>query len=182
MIEIGATTEEHKAQAPRILKASVVTVSDSKFDYLWSKNKTLEETEDASGKLIIEELKKAGHEVVFYTLVPDHEGLIIEMVDHIVRTYFPDIIIITGGTGVGKRDVTVEALSSIFDKTLEGFGELFRRESYEKLGSAALLSRAVAGVYEDVVVFALPGSPDAVKTGMSIIIEEAPHLVKHVRE
>ena len=179
---MGVTTEKHKAQAPRILKASVVTVSDSKFDYLWSKNKTLEETEDISGKLIIKELKKAIHEVVFYTLIPDHEGLIIEMVDHVASNYSPDIIITTGGTGVGKRDVTVEALSSIFDKTLEGFGELFRRESYEKLGRAALLSRAVAGVYDDIVVFALPGSPDAVETGMSIIIEEAPHLVKHVRE
>jgi len=179
---MGVTTEKHKAQAPRILKASVVTVSDSKFDYLWSKNNTLEETEDISGKLIIKELKKAVHEVVFYTLIPDHEGLIIEMVDHVASNYSPDIIITTGGTGVGKRDVTVEALSSIFDKTLEGFGELFRRESYEKLGRAALLSRAVAGVYDDIVVFALPGSPDAVETGMSIIIEEAPHLVKHVRE
>lgn len=179
---MGVTTDKHKAQAPRKLKASVVTISDSKHDYLWSKNKTLEETKDASGKLIIDKLKARGYEVVFYTIIPDHEGLIIEMVDHIVRTYLPDIIITTGGTGVGKRDVTVEALSSIFDKTLDGFGELFRRDSFEKLGSAALLSRTIAGVYEDVVIFSLPGSPDAVETGMDIILKEAAHIVKHVKE
>lgn len=179
---MSITTEKHKAQAPKKLKAGVVTISDSKHDYLWSKNKTLEEAEDASGKLIINALKKAGHDVIFYTIIPDHEGLIVEMVDHVAFNYAPDIIVTTGGTGVGRKDVTIEALESIFEKSIEGFGEFFRKEGFEKLGSAALLSRATAGIYEGVVVFALPGSPDAVETGMGIILKEATHIVKHVKE
>ena len=173
---------KHKEEAPKSIKAAVVTVSDSKYDYLWSKNKTLEEAEDTSGRYIIDQLKAAKHEVVFYTLVPDHEGVIVEVIDHIVRTYFPDAIITTGGTGISSRDVTVEALESIFEKTLEGFGEIFRKLSYERLGTAALLSRAIAGVYSDVVIFSLPGSLDGVKTGMEIVLEEVGHIVKHIRE
>jgi molybdenum cofactor biosynthesis protein B len=176
------TSEEHKGSAPKNVKAAVLTISDSKFDYLWSKNKTLEETKDVSGKLIIDRLKSEGNEVVFYTIIPDHEGIIIEMVDHIVQIYQPDIIITTGGTGIASRDVTVEAMTSIFEKTIEGFGELFRKISFDKLGSAALLTRSVAGVYSGVVIFSLPGSPDAVETGMDLILKEAGHLVRHARE
>jgi molybdenum cofactor biosynthesis protein B len=176
------TFERHKAVAPKSVRASVLTVSDSKFDYLWSKSKELEETKDASGKYLVDSLKDAGHEVVFYTIVPDHEGIILEMIDHIVSTYSPDVIITTGGTGVSERDVTVEAVREIFDKELEGFGEIFRSKSYERLGEIALLTRAVAGVYNGTLIFSLPGSPDAVETGMGIILKELGHLVKHVRE
>ncbi|MEE8167630.1 MAG: MogA/MoaB family molybdenum cofactor biosynthesis protein [Candidatus Hydrothermarchaeales archaeon] len=176
------TSEKHKELAPKSVRAAVVTVSDSKFDYLWSSAKELEETKDVSGKHIMDALEKAGHEIAFYTIVPDHEGVIVEMIDHIVATYAPDIIITTGGTGIARRDVTVEAVQSIFEKEVDGFGELFRRESFEKMGGAALLTRALAGVYQDTVIFSLPGSPDAVKTGMKIILKEAGHLVKHLRE
>jgi molybdenum cofactor biosynthesis protein B len=179
---MGVTTERHRAEAPGKLKAGVITISDSKYDYLWSKNKSLEEAEDASGRLITNKLREKGHEVVFYTIIPDHEGLIVETIDYIASTYAPDIIITTGGTGVAKRDVTIEALESIFDKSIEGFGELFRKVSFERLGSAALLSRATAGVCGGVVIFALPGSPDAVETGMQLVLKEAGHIVKHVRE
>lgn len=176
------TTARHKAEAPKSLRAAVMTISDSKYDYLWSKNKSLEEAEDVSGRYIIDTLKKNDHEVVFYTIVPDHEGVIVETLDHISSTYAPDIVITSGGTGIGERDVTIEALESVFDKKIEGFGELFRKISFDEVGSAALLSRATAGVCGGVVVFALPGSPDAVKTGMRLILKEAGHIVKHVRE
>ncbi len=182
MIEISKTTDKHKSQAPKKLKAGVVTISDSKYDYNCNEYVSKKEKDDTSGKIIIKELKKAGHEVIFYTLIPDHEGIIIETVDHMSQRYIPDIIITTGGTGIGKKDVTVEAISSLFNKKLEGFGELFRIESLEEIGRAALLSRAVAGIFEGIVIFVLPGSPNAVKTGMGIIIEEAPHLVKHLRD
>ncbi len=172
----------HKKQAPKCLRVAVITISDSKFDYMWSKNKSLEETDDVSGKYIVQQLEKKGNEVVFYTLVPDHEGIIVETICHIAATYAPDVIITTGGTGVGSRDVTIEAVMSIFEKTIEGFGELFRKKSFEKLGSAALLTRATAGVYCGAVIFSLPGSPDAVTTGMELILKEAGHIVKHVRE
>lgn len=182
MKAVSKTSEKHKAMAPKSVRAAVLTISDSKFDYLWSRNKTLEETEDVSGRNLIDFLKKAGHEVIFYTIVPDHEGVIMEMIDHVVVTYSPDVVITTGGTGVTSRDVTVEAVRSIFEKELEGFGEIFRRKSYERLGEIALLTRAVAGVYSGTLIFALPGSPDAVKTGMGVILKELGHLVKHARE
>ncbi len=179
---VSKTAEKHKALAPRKVRAAVVTVSDSKFDFLWSKAKDLEETQDISGRYIVDSLKKRGHEVAFYTIVPDHRGIIKEMVDHISVTYAPDMIITTGGTGISKRDVTVEALRGIMEKEAEGFGELFRRKSFERMGEAALLTRALAGTYNAMLIVALPGSPDAVKTGMEIVLKEAGHLVKHVRE
>lgn len=179
---MSRTTAKHKREAPKNVRAAVITISDSKFDYMRSKNKSLEEMDDVSGKYIVRQLRKKGNEVVFYTLVPDHDGIIVETIDYIVTTYAPDIIITTGGTGIGSRDVTIEAVKSIFEKSMEGFGELFRKKSFEKLGSAALLTRATAGVYSGVVIFSLPGSPDAVKTGMKIILREAGHIIKHVRE
>ncbi len=179
---VSKTTEKHRALAPKRVKAAVVTVSDSKFDFLWSKARDLEETKDVSGGYIVDSLKKHGHEVAFYTIVPDHKGIIREMIDHIASTYAPDMIITTGGTGIAKRDVTVEALRSIMEKEAEGFGELFRRKSFEHMGEAALLTRALAGTYNGVLIVALPGSPDAAKTGMEIVLKEAGHLVKHVRE
>jgi molybdenum cofactor biosynthesis protein B len=176
------TTKKHREEAPTSVRAAVVTISDSKYDYLWSKNKSLEETEDVSGKEIIEALRNQHHEVVFYTIVPDHPGVIVETIDHIIGTYAPDIVITTGGTGVTSKDVTIEAMQEVFDKELPGFGELFRKTSFEKLGSAALLTRAIAGIWDGVVIFCLPGSPDAVRTGMDIILKEVGHIVKHVRE
>ena len=176
------TTEEHRRGAPAKIRAAVITVSDSKFDYLWSKRRGLEEAEDTSGRSIIDGLKGAGHEVLFYTIIPDHEGLIVEMIDHIIGTYNPDVIITTGGTGITRKDVTVEAVISIFEKSIEGFGELFRARSMGEVGGAALLSRAVAGVCGGVIIFSLPGSPNAVRVGLEIILKEVRHLVKHAKE
>lgn len=176
------TTEEHRRRAPARVRAAVITVSDSKFDYLWSKRKSLEEAEDTSGRYIIDELQKAGHEVLFYTIIPDHQGLIVEMIDHIIGTYNPDLIITTGGTGITRKDVTVEAVTSIFEKSIEGFGELFRARSMEEVGGAALMSRAAAGVCQGVLIFSLPGSPNAVGVGLDIILKEVRHLVKHAKE
>ncbi len=176
------TTKRHRKDAPGNIRAAVVTVSDSKFDYLWSRNGTLEETEDTSGTFIIDALKKDGHDVIFYTIVPDHGGVIVSMVDHIIETYDPDMVITTGGTGITSNDVTIEAVEGILDKRLEGFGELFRRSSFDEIGHASMMSRAIAGVYAGVLIFSLPGSPNAVKTGMEIILKETGHLVKHARE
>ncbi len=174
--------EKHRSESPEKVRVAVVTISTSKFDFLWSKNLNLEETADESGKLIIKKLRDEGHDVVFYTIIPDHEGLIVEMIDHIIDTYNPDAIITTGGTGITSKDVTIEALENIFDKKIDGFGELFRKISIEKVGYGALISRATAGVVDGVVVFALPGSPNAVEIGMDIILKELTHIVKHARE
>lgn len=175
------TTKKHMDESPEKLTASVVTVSDSKFE-LWGKDRDQAMKEDTSGKTILDALQEAGHEIVSYTIVPDIYDLIVEAIEDILEDTRPDIIITTGGTGISSRDTTVEALESILEKTLPGFGEYFRKLSFEEIGSAAILTRATAGVAEGSVIFALPGSPNACSTGMGIIIKEAPHLVKHAKE
>ncbi len=178
---VGRTSEKHRKESPKKVKIAVITISDSKHTYRWTGKKG-EENEDVSGKNIISSIKKAGHILVFYTIVPDHEGMILEAIDHISSTFSPDAIITTGGTGLGPRDVTVEAVESIFDKRLDGFGEMFRYESMKEVGRAAMLSRSTAGTYSGVVVFCLPGSPSACETGVRLILDEIGHIVKHTRE
>ena len=92
-----------------------------------------------------------------------------------------DVILTTGGTGLDPRDITVETVESLFEKRIDGFGELFRSKSYEEIGSAALLSRATAGIYKKTIIFSMPGSPNAVKTALGLIIDELPHFVHHVK-
>src|SRR3990172_8125454 len=175
------TTAAHKKKSPKSVKTAVVTISDSKHRYHWIGGKGVE-TKDLSGNRIITGLREKGHEVVFYCIIPDHAGLILETVDHIASTYSPDVIITTGGTGIGPRDVTIEAMESCFDKIVNGFGELFRLESMKEVGKAAMISRATAGIYNGVIVFCLPGSPNACETGMNLILQEIGHLVKHLKE
>jgi molybdenum cofactor biosynthesis protein B len=177
----SATTEVHKKKSPKSARVAVITISDSKYTYHWTGEKGVE-TEDISGKNIAKSLTGAGHMVVFYCIIPDHAGMIVETIDHVASTYSPDAIITTGGTGIGPRDVTIEAMEALLDKKLDGFGELFRLESIKEVGNAAMLSRATAGVFGEVVLFCLPGSPNAVDTGMGLILKEIGHLVKHARE
>ncbi|RLF79466.1 molybdenum cofactor biosynthesis protein [Thermococci archaeon] len=166
--------EEHKAKAPKKFKFAVITVSDTA---------SLGEREDLSGYYIIEELKKEGNKNVYYAVVPDEKLKIIKAVIEALEK--ADVVITTGGTGITRKDVTIEALSPLFDKELVGFGEIFRLKSYEEVGTAAVLSRATAGIIRDKeskVVFCLPGSLNAVKTALEIIKKEAYHILKHARE
>jgi molybdenum cofactor biosynthesis protein B len=172
---MSETTAKHKEEAPGTVKAAVLTVSDSKSN-------NAEKEKDTSGQYISDALKGAGHDVVSYKIVPDDEASIIEAIDYIIENRAPDAIITTGGTGISKRDVTIEAVSGMLEKVLEGFGELFRSKSGERIGTAVVASRALAGVSNGTVIFSLPGSPDAVRTGMDIILKEIAHIVKHARE
>lgn len=189
MMAEGETTKKHREQAPEKLTASVLTVSDSKYDYLWRRRlyggyraEVEEEAQDVSGRILIDRLGQANIEVVFYSIVPDHRDLIKATVSFAVEHYSPDLIVATGGTGISRKDVTIEALKELYNKELEGFGEFFRSKSSAEIGSAALLSRASAGVYNDCLIFSIPGSPDACTLGAQIINSEAAHLVKHTRE
>jgi len=166
--------EEHKAKALKKFKFAVITVSDTA---------SLGEREDLSGYYIIEELKKEGNKNVYYAVIPDEKLKIIKAVIEALEK--ADVVITTGGTGITRKDVTIEALSPLFDKELVGFGEIFRLKSYEEVGTAAVLSRATAGIIRDKeskVVFCLPGSLNAVKTALEIIKKEAYHILKHARE
>jgi molybdenum cofactor biosynthesis protein B len=160
-----AVPKKHKEHAPTSVKCGVVTVSDSRTP----------ET-DESGKLVRDLLQKAGHSVLFNVIVKDEPKMIADAVEQ--ASWTCEVIVTNGGTGVGKRDVTIPTLVPMFERTLPGFGELFRFLSYETIGSAAMLSGAVAGVYHGRLVFCLPGSPDACRLGVEkLILPELGHAV-----
>ena len=164
------TANEHKKQSSNDLDCSVITLSDSR------KSEKL----DLSGKIISDEIKSR-YTLKTKSLIPDEsEKLKNEIETHIDEGV--DVIFTTGGTGLDTRDITVETVESLFEKKIDGFGELFRVKSYEEIGSAALLSRATAGIYKKTLIFSMPGSPNAVKTALSLIIDELPHFVHHVKK
>ena len=128
-------------------------------------------------------LKNAGHTVSFRKLIPDDKVLIEEGVRQVLASSDLDVAVFCGGTGIAPSDVTIETVSPFLEKVLPGFGEIFRRLSFDEIGSAAVLSRAVAGVAKGKVFFCIPGSPDAVRLCFErLILPEGAHIVKHARE
>ena len=170
--------EEHRASAPEDISCCVITLSDSKYREFKESGEIPES--DTSGRLLVDALSR-DYSVLEYSLIPDEKDKLLytihEMIDKGVSVIFT-----TGGTGIGSRDITVETLRGIFEKELDGFGEIFRYLSFKELGAGAILSRATAGVYRGTLIFALPGSPNAVKLGIEIVVPEIGHLVKHLRE
>ncbi len=155
---------EHHRHGHHSLKVGVLTASDSRGA----------ET-DESGRLIRDLLTAAGHRVEYYEVVPDDPGRIRKTVLDKLQTL--DAIIVNGGTGIAARDSTIEAVRGLLDKELEGFGELFRYLSYQEIGSAAFLSRALAGIAGGKIVASLPGSPAACRLAMEkLLIPELGHM------
>jgi molybdenum cofactor biosynthesis protein B len=141
-----------------------------------------EKVRDESGDLIEKLLKGAGHIVAFRKLIPDDKQFIEESIRQALNSNV-DAVIYCGGTGIAPSDMTIETVSPFFEKVLPGFGEIFRFLSYAEIGSAAVLSRAVAGVAKGKVFFCIPGSMDAVRLCLEkLILPEAAHIVKHARE
>lgn len=172
---------EHKKHSPLKVKVGIITLSDSKSNQQKSNNSddTAIPKEDVSGKIIMESVE-GEHEIVSYTIIPDDAELLLRNLNN-MRNTGAQVIISTGGTGIGKRDITIETITPLFTKELKGFGEIFRYESYKELGTGAMLSRTTAGVWGETLLVALPGSPNAVKLGMRIIKPELRHLVKHMK-
>jgi len=163
----SASIQEHRAEAPRAVATAVVTVSDTR---------TLDD--DAGGRLIVELLEEAGHSVASRVIVKDEPTEIAVAVESAASRQGIRAVIVTGGTGVAPRDVTPDTIEPLLDRTIPGFGELYRMLSYQEIGSAALLSRAMAGLKDGRVVFALPGSRGAVRLAMEkLILPELGHLV-----
>jgi molybdopterin adenylyltransferase len=135
-----------------------------------------EQAEDLSGKVILDRIKAAGY-TARYSLLPDGFAL-----REAVEKSDADAIIICGGTGLTHLDLTLEAVEPLFEKTLPGFGEIFRYKSLEEVGTRAMLTRAAAGVYHDRPVFCLPGSPGAARLGLDLILKEIEHIIEHIRE
>lgn len=165
------TAESHRRRGGGIsARCGVCTVSDTR---------TLEN--DRSGALLKDQLVGHGHEVVWREIVADDPGAIEGALSTALEKDL-DILIFTGGTGIAPRDVTPDVLQARFDRQLPGFGELFRLLSYEEIGPAALLSRAVAGVIGSTAVFCLPGSTAAVRLALDkLIVPELGHIVGELR-
>ncbi|MED0886680.1 molybdenum cofactor biosynthesis protein MoaB [Bacillus mycoides] len=158
---------EHKKQAPKEVRCKIVTISDTRT----------EET-DKSGQLLHALLKEAGHTVTSYEIVKDDKESIQQAVLAGYHREDVDVVLTNGGTGITKRDVTIEAVSALLDKEIVGFGELFRMISYlEDIGSSAMLSRAIGGTIGRKVVFSMPGSSGAVRLAMNkLILSELGHI------
>ena len=166
------TDEEHKQRAPHSVRCFIVTVSDTRT----------EET-DSSGRAIASLLEDAGHHVASRVVVKDDAVAVRTTVERQLASDDVDVIISTGGTGIAARDTTFEAIDSLLEKRLPGFGELFRMLSYEQIGSAAIMSRATAGICARHIVVALPGSEAAVRLAMEkLVIPELAHLVQQARK
>ena len=159
---------EHKAKAPASVRCFVITVSDTRTD-----------ANDTSGDTIVSLLQAAGHAVAGRTIVKDDPELVRGTIER--QLAHPDVhaIITTGGTGITSRDSTYEAIDTLLQKRLDGFGELFRMLSYEEIGSAAMMSRATAGLVAGRIIVSLPGSEAAVRLAMErLLIPELGHLVQ----
>jgi molybdenum cofactor biosynthesis protein B len=176
---VSESTKKHKAEAPKRLKFGIFICSTSRYQ----KTRKGGQVEDVSGDLIEDFLKKAGHTVTFRKLIPDEKALIEEGVRQSLASAYLDAVVFCGGTGITPSDVTIETVLPFLEKVLPGFGEIFRFLSFEKIGSATVLSRAVAGVAKGKAFFCIPGSPDAVKLCFEkLILPEVGHIVKHARE
>jgi len=156
----------------------VVTVSTSRYD---RQAKEKLPVDDESGDLAQRMIEGAKGVVVGRTLVPDEAKLLGRTVSRALREGNLDVIVLTGGTGVSTTDVTIETVRPLFEKEIEGFGEIFRSVSYQRIGVAAALSRATAGVAKGKLVMCLPGSPDAVRTALELFVREIPHVLHLAR-
>lgn len=166
------STDEHKKSAPKKVSLGILTVSTTRT----------QET-DRSGRWICRQAKKEGHPVVHYGIIPDDPATISKTLLDIIREHQLQAVLLTGGTGVSRQDVTIEAVKPLLKKELTAFGPLFAQLSFEQIDSAALMSRATAGIIDNTVVFCIPGSLAACKLACnSLIFPEIGHLVHHIQQ
>lgn len=166
------TAIPHPDAAEFAVHCAVLTVSDSR---------TMES--DRSGQLIQQLLTAAGHQITAYALIKDEPAQIQAQIQALKQRSDMDVLILNGGTGIAPRDTTYDAISALLEKTLPGFGELFRGLSYQEIGSRAIASRAIAGVIGTQLIFSIPGSTKAVALAMEkLILPELRHLVSQLRK
>lgn len=166
------STDAHRQDAPSSVNVAVLTISDTRT-----------REDDRSGELIRQILTWRGHEIAAYEIVPDEPDLIRDRITGWIADPGIDAIITNGGTGIAGRDTTFETISGLLDKQLDGFGEIFRMLSFQEIGAAAMLSRAIAGVASGTAIFSTPGSSNAVKLALEKLIgPELGHVVHEVRK
>ena len=163
--------EKHRSQAPKVVRCAVLTVSDTR---------TLQT--DTGGQTAVDLLQQAGHLIAHREIIPDEPAQMRGLLSALQGREDVDAVLLTGGTGLGSRDQTFETVGGLLSKPLPGYGELFRMLSYEQVGAAAMLSRAVGGLIGRTVVLSMPGSPAAVRLALEeLILPELGHLVREAR-
>jgi molybdopterin adenylyltransferase len=169
---LSESVEKHREASPEWIRVAVLTISDTRTP----------ET-DTGGNIIVELMQDAGHEISHREIVKDDAPRITEVLEGLLADEEVDAVITTGGTGISARDTTYEVVSRLIDKKLDGFGEIFRMLSYEEVGAAAILSRAIAGAAGSKFVACLPGSRNAVRLAMEkLLVPEIPHVVFELRK
>lgn len=169
---MSTSTTQHRQESPRSVRVAVVTVSDTR---------TIET--DRGGQLVVDMLASSGHMIAGREITPDEPARIRALIEKFADPQAIDAVLITGGTGITARDQTYETISGLLTKTMPGYGELFRMLSYEEIGPAAMLSRAIGGVMGGVLVLTMPGSVAAVRLAMEkLIVPEIGHLVYEARK
>lgn len=134
---------------------------------------------DQSGRIAKELISQNGHQVLAYKIIRNDKSQIQTTIREILQNQKVNALLTIGGTGISNRDLTVESISHLFNKEIEGFGELFRSLSYQQIGEAAMISRATAGTIDGKIVFCLPGSKNAVKLALNkLILPGLGHLLK----
>ena len=160
--------QEHKNQAPKSVTCAVLIISGTRT-----------EQSDESGKLIMQALEREGHQVISYSILKNDADSILKNLDELLKEESLQVIITSGGTGASHLDITIETISPILEKKLDGFGELFRFLTYQEIGTGSIMSRAMAGVVKGRVIICLPGSVKAVSLAVErIILPEIGHLVR----
>jgi molybdenum cofactor biosynthesis protein B len=163
---------DHKASSPRSIACAVLTISDTRTT----------ET-DESGRMTRDLLERAGHRVAHAEILPDDPSRVAAVIGSLLVRDDVEAVLINGGTGISPRDSTHEAVLGLLDRRLDGFGELFRALSYDEIGAAAMLSRALAGTARGRVLFSMPGSPAAVRLALEkLILPELGHIVGEARK
>jgi len=170
--------EEHKRLAPKSVNITIITVSTSRYEKV-SQGIAVD---DLSGSKAVKMVMESGHKIVSRKLVNDDKEMIRLEVLRSLYDEDADVVILTGGTGLAKRDVTIESITPILDKAVIGFGEIFRALSYKKIGSPAYLSRAMAGTLNGKMIFCLPGSPQAVELALNLILPELSHIFYIIKD
>jgi molybdenum cofactor biosynthesis protein B len=160
--------QEHKRLSPKSVNCSVVIISDSRT-----------EQNDESGKLIMQALERSGHKILSYCILKNDAGSIRNKLNELLGEENLQVIIASGGTGISHLDITIETVSTALEKRINGFGELFRFLTYQEIGTASIMSRAMAGVARGKAIICLPGSVGAVDLAMEkIILPEIGHIVR----
>lgn len=171
---MSKVAELHKESSPASAGVYVLTCSTSKYKQLQEKM----QPDDVSGGIIERLAADAGHKIAGRKLIPDSRLMIRRALRSALAKRAVDVLIVTGGTGISQTDVTFETISPLLERELPGFGEIFRRISYDEIGSPAMMSRAFAGTIKGKAVFCLPGSPNGVRTAMEkLILPELGHII-----